>query len=178
MVDADPRIDTARLILRRHRLSDFEALAATWRDPAVMREFGDVEPTDEEVWNRLLRYEGHWALAGHGIWAVEERASGRYLGQVGLMDFRRGLGPEFDGFPEIAWVLTGTGHGAGFATEAAWAALRHEEAVRAPARTVCIINPDNKGSLRVAEKLGYARFAEATYKGGPVAMLDRRLPSR
>ncbi len=173
MYDPHETIETARLILRHHRLDDFDALAATWRDPAVMRQFGDVSPSDEDLWIRLLRYEGHWAVTGHGVWAVEEKTSGHYLGQVGLMDFRRGLGPRIDGAPEIAWVLNGSGHGAGYATEAAHAALRLIEERLAPARTVCIINPENTASLRVAEKLGYVSFGDAMYKGSPVLLLER-----
>jgi len=41
----------------------------------------------------LLRYAGHWALAGYGYWIVEERESGRPVGEVGLADFRREISP-------------------------------------------------------------------------------------
>ena len=37
--------------------------------------------------------------------AVEHRETGHYLGEVGLADHRRGLGPEFDGKPEAGWIL-------------------------------------------------------------------------
>src|SRR3546814_17524593 len=50
----------------------------------------------EEAWNRLLRYAGHWTLLGYGIFAVVEKASGRFIGETGIADFHRGLGDDFD----------------------------------------------------------------------------------
>lgn len=170
-------IETERLILRRHRREDFADLAEVCSDPGVLTYLGGVQPTQEELWSRLLRYEGGWVVDGYGLHAVVEKASGKYLGQAGLADFHRGLGNEFDEFPEIAWVLGPAAQGKGYATEAAGAALRRLEAVLAPARTVCIIHPDNRASLRVAEKLGYRPFGSETYKNGPVTMLERaRIP--
>jgi RimJ/RimL family protein N-acetyltransferase len=169
-------IETERLLLRRHRRDDYEAMAAVWRDPAVLTFFGGVRPSEEDLWARLLRYEGHWELLGYGVHALIEKATGSYLGQVGLADFHRGLGPNFDDLPEIAWVLGSETHGKGYATEGAGAALARLDALLAPPRTVCIIHPDNAGSLRVAQKLGYAPFGSTTYKNGPVTMLARIAP--
>ncbi|CUS43155.1 hypothetical protein MGWOODY_Smn3316 [hydrothermal vent metagenome] len=43
----------------------------------------------------------------------------------------------------------------------------------APARTVCIINPENTASLRLAGKLGYCEFDRASYKDRVCVMLAR-----
>jgi RimJ/RimL family protein N-acetyltransferase len=61
-----PVIETQRLILRGHRLEDFDALAAMWADPHVARFIGGKPATQEESWARLLRYAGHWRLLGFG----------------------------------------------------------------------------------------------------------------
>jgi RimJ/RimL family protein N-acetyltransferase len=64
-------------------------------------------------------------------------------------------------------------HGRGYATEAAQAALRWMEVAFAPERTVCIIDPNNMASLRVAEKLGFHPIGHADYKGKPILKLRR-----
>jgi RimJ/RimL family protein N-acetyltransferase len=168
------QIETERLILRRHRLDDFEACLAYSRDPEVMRFIGGASSSPEDAWNRLLRYAGHWTLLGFGMYVIVEKGSGAVIGETGLADFHRGLGPGFDGTPEAAWVLARSAHGKGYATEAAAAAIaRFTQDNPATTRTVCIINPFNAESIRVAEKLGYRRFGEAVYKGASVTMFER-----
>ena len=166
-------IDTERLTLRVHGLSDFADCAAMWADAEVMRYLSGRAFTREESWARLLRYVGHWQLLGFGFWAVRERASGRFVGEVGFANFERDIEPSFDGAPEIGWVLMPWAQGKGYATEAAQAALAWCEARMGKVRTVCIIVPDNAASLRVAEKCGYTEFARSTYKESAIVMLER-----
>ena len=96
------------------------------------------------------------------------------MGEVGLAHFARGLGETFDPFPEAAWVLATGGHGKGYATEAVVAAHDWIARTQRPARTVCIVHPDNAASLRVAMKLGYVSFGEAEYRGASPTMFERR----
>ncbi|ATE64777.1 GNAT family N-acetyltransferase [Rhizorhabdus dicambivorans] len=168
-----PVLETPRLILRPHRLEDYEDCCFLTTDPEAVRMIFQKPMTREETWHRMLRFVGHWTLLGYGLLLVEEKATGRVVGEVGLADFHRGLGDDFDPFPEMAWMLTQDVHGRGYATEAAGAALRWMETAFAPERTVCIIDPDNMASLRVAEKLGFHSFGKADYKGKPVLKLRR-----
>jgi RimJ/RimL family protein N-acetyltransferase len=168
-----PAIETERLLLRGHGVEDFTDCLALWTDPAVTRFIGGKPSTSEEVWARLLRYAGHWSLLGFGYWVVTERATGRFLGEVGFADFRREIEPSLEGVPEIGWVLTPQGHGRGFATEAARAALAWGDAQFGRARTACIIAPGNAASIRVAEKCGYREFRRTTYKDRPTIMFVR-----
>src|SRR5271166_4392110 len=115
---AVPVIETERLRLRCHRVGDFAECAAMWADAAVTRYLGRDPLTAEEVWARLLRYVGHWAALGFGFWAVEEKASGRFVGDLGFMDFKRDLEPSLDDVPEMGWILASQAHGKGYATEA------------------------------------------------------------
>jgi RimJ/RimL family protein N-acetyltransferase len=73
----------------------------------------------------------------------------------------------------MAWMLSFDVHGRGYATEAARAILHWMEATFAPERTVCIIDPENGPSLRVAEKLGFHPFGKAEYKHKTVLKLRR-----
>jgi RimJ/RimL family protein N-acetyltransferase len=170
---AAPTIETARLRLRGHRVADFADCAAMWGDAAVARHIGGRPSSAEESWARILRYAGLWPLLGYGYWAVAEKASGRFVGDVGFADFKRDVQPSFDGAPEIGWVLASWAHGQGFATEAVGAAVAWGDRHFGVAPTVCMIDPDNAASIRVAEKCGYREYARATYKGQP-AILFRR----
>lgn len=167
-------LETERLLLRIPRMDDFGESAAMWADPEVTRYIGGRPCSAEEAWSRFLRYIGHWSLLGFGYWVIREKASGRFVGEVGFADFRRDMQPSFDGAPEIGWVLASWAHGKGLATEVVRAAVAWSDTRFGSGRTVCLIAPENVASLRVAHKCGYAEFARTTYKGGPVILCERR----
>ena len=170
-----PVIETARLKLRRHRVDDFSDCAAMWADAGVTRYIGGKPFTGEEVWARLLRYVGHWTLLGYGFWAIEEKATGAFAGELGFADCKRDIEPSLGDAPELGWALAPGVHGKGYATEAVRAALAWGEARWASARTVCLIHPENARSIRVAEKCGFREFQRTTYKGQPTILFDRML---
>jgi RimJ/RimL family protein N-acetyltransferase len=165
-----PIVETERLRLRGHALDDFEMECTIWADPIVTRFIGKKPSTRSEAWYRLLRYVGHWQLLGYGYWVITDKVSGAFLGEVGFADYKRELTPALDA-PEIGWGLMPSAHGKGIGTEAvraatAWADQRWE-------RTVCIIDPDNLASLRVAEKCGYREYARASLGGDPTILHER-----
>jgi RimJ/RimL family protein N-acetyltransferase len=168
-----PVVETARLRLRGHRPEDLDACAAMWADPAVTRHIGGRPFSGEEVWGKILRYAGHWALLGFGYWAIEDKASGRFVGEAGFADFKRDIVPSFDGAPEIGWALAPWAHGQGLATETVAAALAWGDRRFGAGRTVCMIDPENRASLRIAEKTGYREFARTVYKGAPTILFHR-----
>lgn len=172
-----PVLETPRLRLRAHRRDDFEALAALWADPAVVRFIGGKPSTPDESWARLLRYAGHWALLGFGYWAVELKDGGRYVGDVGFADWRRDITPSLDGMPEGGWVFAPEVHGRGIATEAVQATLAWMDRQFVGRTTTCIIGVENTGSVRVAEKAGFRSFCQAEFKGAPVLQLRRPPPA-
>ncbi len=168
-----PVLATERLRLRGHGAGDFAPSAAMWADPLVTRHISGRGFSEEEVWSRLLRYVGHWALLGFGYWVVEERGTGRFVGEVGFADYRRQLVPALDGAPEIGWVLAPDAQGRGYATEAVRAAVAWGDTHFGATRTACIIHPDNAASVRVAVKCGYRANGTAAYKGEPVLLFVR-----
>jgi RimJ/RimL family protein N-acetyltransferase len=168
-----PVVETPRLILRGYVVEDFPHFVAAWADPEVVRYISRHPLTEEESWPRFLRNIALWPMLGYGYWAVTEKSTGRYIGDVGFADFKREIEPSIKGVPEIGWVLASWAHGNGYATEAAQAAIAWLERTLGPQRTVCIINDDNRASIRVAEKLGYKEFARSEYKGARVVMFER-----
>ena len=159
--------------MRGYRLGDFADSLALWNDPLVYRYITGKPSPEGEVWPKFLRHVGQWALMGFGYWRVEEKAAGRFVGEVGFADFRRVIEPSMDGMPEIGWVLSSAVHGKGYATEAVGAALAWGDANFGSRRTVCIVDPENTASLRLAAKFGYREIARTTYLGDPTIMFTR-----
>ena len=168
-----PVVETPRLLMRGHRVSDLEQSAAMWSDPVVTRHIGGRPFAREECWWRLLRHIGHWSAMGFGYWLVEEKNSGRFVGEVGFADLKRDLEPSIEGMPEAGWVLARWSHGRGFATEAVRAALDWGAGHFGQQQTVCLIDTGNRPSIRVAEKCGYQHWVNSEYKDGPVALFRR-----
>jgi RimJ/RimL family protein N-acetyltransferase len=168
-----PVLTTARLTLTPPERSDFEDSAAMWSDPLVTRHVGGRTSTPEESWARVLRARGLWAVLGYGYWAVRETATGRYVGEVGFADFHRGLAPSIDGIPEMGWVLAAWSHGKGFAAEAVSAGLAWGESQWGAGPVVCIIDPDNAPSLKLAGRMGFSEVVRTTYKDSPTVLLRR-----
>ncbi len=177
-VTVAPTIKTPRLTLRAHQRDDLDASASMWGDPVMVRHISGRPSSRPEAWRRLLSYAGHWVLMGFGYWAVVETASGRFMGDVGLSDFKRGVDPRLDDVPEIGWVVAPWAQGRGYAGEAAQAALDWIDDTRAPSRTACVIDPGNEASLRIAAKLGYRESARVELNGAPTILLERPGPKR
>lgn len=168
-----PVLETDRLLMRGHRAEDFPASAAMWANPEVTRHIMGKPCSEEESWSRLLRYLGHWSLADFGYWVVLEKATGGFVGEVGFADYKRDIEPSIHGIPELGWVLNPNMHGKGYATEAARGALAWGDEHFGAVQTVCLIAPENRASLRVAEKCGYRELRRTTYKGQPTILFTR-----
>jgi RimJ/RimL family protein N-acetyltransferase len=156
-----PRLETARLLLREFRPADLDAYAAMVADPEVMRFLADGRPLSRvEAWRQMAMFAGHWALRGFGVWAVEERATGAFVGRIGCFE------PE--GWPafEVAYTLARPAWGRGYAREGAAAALRHAREVLRRDPVYSVIRPENARSIAVARSLGAERERTVEFFGG------------
>jgi RimJ/RimL family protein N-acetyltransferase len=163
---------TSRLTLTPMEAADFADLAKLWGDPAFATAIFSAALSSEEVWFRLLRDIGHWEAMGYGNWSIRETATGEFVGAVGAFDYRRLMDRPFDA-PELGWGVAPRFQGKGLAFEALSAALAWcDDTLNAP-RTVCMIDPANAPSHALAQRAGYAPYAETTYKGAPVVLLER-----
>jgi RimJ/RimL family protein N-acetyltransferase len=154
-------LKTERLALRPFRAEDIDAYAAMCADPDVMRFLspGGKPLSREDAWRQMAMYAGHWQLRGYGMWAVEDRSTGIFIGRIGL------LYPE--GWPdrELAWALARPFWGRGFATEGARVALAHAFESLGWDHLISLIHPRNKKSVHVAERIG-ASFRGFAYLRG------------
>ena len=173
MSNFDRQIDTERLMLRLPSRDHFESSVAMWSDSDVTRFIGGRPFTREETWARLLRYIGHWQMLDYGYWVVIERETGRYIGEVGFADYQRDLGLLSNGAPEAGWALVPDVHGKGYATEAVLAATRWADRRWPNGRTICLIDPENALSLRVAQKCGYVPMQQVTHRGMESMVCER-----
>jgi RimJ/RimL family protein N-acetyltransferase len=144
-----------------------------WSDPVVTRYIGGKPSTEQQTWSRLLNYAGHWALLGFGYWAVEDKATREFIGELGFADFKREIDPRMRAVPELGWAFASSVHGRGFATEAVRAAVAWGDANLESARTVCLIHSDNLASIRVAEKCGYHPFERTLLGDRPTVFFER-----
>ncbi len=155
-----PELPTDRLRLRAYRESDLSAFAEMMADPDVARYLASGTLSRADAWRQLALFIGHWVLRGYGLWAVEEVATGRFIGRIGCWY------PE--GWPalEVGYGLARHAWGHGYAREAAAAALTYAREVIKPPEIVSIIRPDNRRSIRVAESLGATAGETIEFAGG------------
>ncbi|APG47872.1 GNAT family N-acetyltransferase [Phaeobacter porticola] len=170
-----PTLATERLVLRPHEVGDFDALFNLWIDPVVIKHTTGKPASREETWTRLLRYIGHWEALRFGYWAVTARDDGRYVGAIGFADYQRDIDPPLGSVPEAGWGLMPAEHGKGLATEAVQRIHQWAEEETNWTRTMCLLDPDNAASLRIAAKFGYLPSYEARYKGDPTLVMAREI---
>ncbi|MFN3523716.1 MAG: GNAT family N-acetyltransferase [Phenylobacterium sp.] len=159
-MDAGPRIETDRLILRAWTAADRAPLAAMLADPEVMRDYGGpLSRADSDA--KLDRYQTAVERLGYGRLAVTDRA-GDFLGYVGVMPISEQHRAAGEGV-EIGWRLVRSAWGRGFATEAARAALDHGFVEHGFAEVLAYTAPDNHRSLAVMARVGLVRQPERDF---------------
>ncbi|WP_030900927.1 GNAT family N-acetyltransferase [Streptomyces sp. NRRL F-5126] len=160
-------IETERLLLRPLTLADTDAFVALHEDPRVNRFLGTY--TREAAEDRLARIERQWSERGHGLCAVELKATGEFIGRSGLQYWE-----QFDEV-ELGWALRAGVWGNGYATEAARGCLEWGWRTLDEDRFTALIRHGNDASVRVARRLGFTPRREDELGGAPVTAyaLDR-----
>jgi RimJ/RimL family protein N-acetyltransferase len=158
-----PEVTTPRLWLRAWRDPDVERLAAIYAHPESVRylRYHDLEGTRAQV----ERFIAHWKQHGFGLWAVEHRATGRFIGRIGLMHHDDWTASPHDA--EVGWVIARDMWGKGLASEGGAAALAFG-AQQGLKSFVSIAHVDNAASQRVMQKLGLTRQGETVWRDSPV----------
>jgi RimJ/RimL family protein N-acetyltransferase len=160
-----PTLHTERLLLRAYRRQDFDVFAAHLADPVSAAHLG---PADRlTAWRIFCSQAGLWLLDGAGWWTVEEKQTGRVVGNVGAF-FR-----EDATVMELGWNTYRAFAGQGLATEAAAAALHHALEIRGEPAVRALIASANASSLRVAQRLGLTYETDIEIHGKPVGIYTR-----
>lgn len=153
-------LETSRMRLRQFTLEDLDALSKIVGDPEVMKYIGAGGARGIQSAEKTIRIiMSHWEKHGFGIWALEEKATGKLMGWCGLQHLDKT--PEV----EVAYLLDSPYWRQGYATEAARAALRYGFENLNLDRIVAITRSENVGSYRVMEKLGMRYERDAHFYG-------------
>jgi len=169
-------LTTQRLELWRPRASDRADLLAMMAPDAVRQFLGPAEASESDVFARLLRNAGSWALYGYGTFMVREKGrDGTIVGNCGVFRSFRGFGRGLDDVPEAGWIIAQTAWGKGYALEAMHAALAWFDREHGPQRVACMIEEGHGASMTVAAKLGFVEYARHQPEDGRPLVLYQRL---
>ena len=160
-----PYLQTERLNLREYRRQDFDVFAAHLADPVSTAHLFLADR--QAAWRIFCSQAGLWLIHGAGWWTVEEKETGRLVGNVGAF-FR-----EESTVMELGWNTYRAFWGQGFANEAAAAALKHALEIRREPKVRALITSANESSLRVAKRLGLAYETETELYGKAVGIYTR-----
>jgi len=147
-------LETERLRLRPFKPDEWAGLARFYADDTVMRHMLPGRglkraEAEERAKSNIHNFNDHWARMGFGVWAVEDRAQGRLIGQCGLR-----FVPEAEAV-ELLYLLNKTHWGRGLATEAARAAVEFAFGPARLEKLVAFTDPQNAASQKVLSKLGF-----------------------
>lgn len=141
-------LETARLALRPYEPGDLDAMADMFGDPDVTAHTLLGRRTRDETAQVLDSYRGFLAERGYGMLAILDKATGQYLGEVGL--FVSPMGPL-----ALRYALARQAWGRGFATEASAAVLDDAFDGLGLHRMFAGVIAANLASIKVVDKLGF-----------------------
>jgi ribosomal-protein-alanine N-acetyltransferase len=155
-----PTLRTPRLLLRPWTPQDAPTLLEILQEPDIFKYFPpSPPPTLEGVQRYVSHHLAHWQERGYGHWAVADQPGGRPAGWCGLEYL-----PE-TGETEVAYLLSRSVWGRGYATEAARAALRFGFQEAGLEGIIGLVHQGNLASIRVLEKCGLRFVDRKVYFG-------------
>lgn len=141
-----PTLQTARLILRAPRLSDFDRWAEFFASERSKWERGPLDRV--EGYRAWAADVALWTLRGYGAFGMDDRATGAYVGEVGIYQ-----SAEFPA-PELGWFVVPEAEGKGYAFEGATAVMAWVREALGWDRLCSIIDPGNVRSIALGRRLG------------------------
>lgn len=165
-------LETERLALREFQAEDLEPLTRLYLDPEVMK-YVTGSPRSEETTRTLFpKYQEQYKTRGFGLWATLLKPDLQFVGRCGLIHWDK---PEIQGV-EIAYMFDPPRWGRGLATEVAQGLLTYAFDTLRLESVICCVSPENLGSLRVAEKVGFT--VEKTTQLGQTPIHLHRMTDR
>ncbi|MGB9178741.1 MAG: GNAT family N-acetyltransferase [Pyrinomonadaceae bacterium] len=144
-------LETERLILRRLTVEDSEFILELLNDPSWLRFIGDkgVRTLDDARDYILKSLVAMYERLGFGLYLTELKGEGVPIGICGLI--KRDSLEDVD----IGFAFLPKFCGKGYAYESASAVMLYGKRTFGLNRLVAITSPDNYGSIRLLEKLGF-----------------------
>lgn len=151
---------TERLIIREFQVSDIEALAKILAKPEVMQYSLDGVLSHKQTAVKIQSFLDSYQKNGYGKWAVIHRQSGRLIGYCGIVEEIEGKLEN-----ELGYRIDSDFWGQGLATEAAKACLDYGFQKFNFDYILGIVEPENKASIRVLDKVGMKFVKESILWG-------------
>lgn len=164
-----PKLESARLILRQWHDEDLAEFAAMSADPQVMRYF-PAPLSRVEAAALIGRVRGHFNEYGYGLWALERKDTGAFIGMTGLLNVN--FDAPFTPAVEIGWRLARRHWGLGFASEAAWTCLRCAFAQLRLEQVVSFTTESNQASQKVMQAIGMQQDLDGSFDHPKLAADD------
>ncbi|MBN1551132.1 GNAT family N-acetyltransferase [bacterium] len=160
-------IETHRLCLRELTLNDLDGLYAILSDPETMRYYPAVYNREQvQLW--IKRSMDSYTINHFGLWAVELRETGEFIGQCGisLQNINGSI------VPEIGYHIRKDKWRMGYASEAATACVCFGFKELNLPEIFIHTAVENSPSIGVAEKIGMKKLFEydKKLKNFPITM--------
>jgi RimJ/RimL family protein N-acetyltransferase len=162
-----PVLETRRLVLKAPQPQDYPNFKATFT--SYRSRFMGGPLNAYETWMLYAAEIGHWEIRGFGMWMIHLRDTDATCGMAG--------GWQPAGWPEreIAWIIWPDMGGKGYALEATNAVRAHFY-TRGWDGAVSYLDPKNLDSIRLAERLGAKKDAQAPTIDGSDAVYRHPAP--
>lgn len=163
LFDPFPAIETSRLRLRALTLEDEAEMYRVSSNPLVTKYLGRAAPTRERIREKIVQVLEGLSAQQSILWAVVDRESGAYLGSACLWNW-----DQASFHAEVGYDLDPARWGQGLIPEALAPVLRFGFEKMNLHRVEARVHPENRGSIRVLEKLGFEKeghFREDHFNG-------------
>ena len=129
-------IETERLILRHWKEEDRKPFAKINGNPNVMKYFPSTLSTEESS-AFVDRINSEFEETGYGLYAVETKDTGKFIGYVGFHRFT--FDAPFSPNWEIGWRISDKFWHKGYATEAATACINYAREKKCATRSILLL---------------------------------------
>ena len=143
-------LNTERLVISKFTLNEASFIIELMNDKDWIQNIGDrgVRTLDDAENYIKDKFLASYDKYGFGFYVITLKSTKERIGTVGLID-RDGI----EGV-EIGYGMLPAFRGKGYALEAAKAIFNHAQNTFRIDKIVAIVNPNNKGSIHLLEKLG------------------------
>ena len=152
------KLETPRLVLRELNTEDASNFYHLNLNPEVIKYTGNPPFKSIEEAKEFLEHYKEYQKHGYGRWAVLEKNTGNFIGWCGLKF-------HDEGYIDLGFRFFQDKWGKGFATESAKACIQYAKDSLNIQELIGRVLPENKGSIRVLEKLGFIYFKKGTCNG-------------
>lgn len=157
-------LETDRTILREICMEDMEDLFSMYEDPQITRFMEPLFEREEEIQYQRDYIDKVYGFYEYGMWLVIEESSGAVIGRAGV----ESKSPEDPNRVELGYMIRRDRQGQGYASEVCEAIVEYAKEELMMESVCARIHPENKASVRIAEKLGMKPISKTANENGEI----------